>query len=205
MSGLFISFEGTDGCGKSTQLNFLHTALQFRYPERLIVATKNPGGTELGRAIRKLLLTPTEQNMDLTCELLLYMADRAQHVAEEIRPTLEAGGIVLCDRFHDSTLAYQGYGRGLDLELIRQLNHTATGGLMPHQTFWLDGPVEVLYERVEKRGEPDRLEREGLLFQDKIRQGFAQLHQADPERIRQLDATQPANQLAEQVIQSISL
>jgi dTMP kinase len=195
--GLFVTFEGIDGSGKSTQLTLLAQTLSRLGVPHLV--TRNPGGTELGKEIRQMLLHHPG-HVDPTCELLLYMADRAQHQAQVVLPALAAGQIVLCDRHGDSTLAYQGYGRGLPLALIRSLNATATQGRLPDLTLLFDGPVDVLANRVAQRGEADRLEREALTFRQKVRQGYLNLAMADTERVRILDATEPVEALQQQVL-----
>ncbi|MFM7390032.1 MAG: dTMP kinase [Vampirovibrionales bacterium] len=199
--GRFITFEGCDGSGKTTQWQQAVTWLQQRFPERTIVATRNPGGTPLGQAIRQLILTPRpsdEAPMNSMTELLLYMADRAQHVAELVRPHLEAGAIVLCDRFIDSSVAYQGVARGLPFETIAMLNKLVCGEVWPHATLLYDAPVEVLAERRALRDghtPQDRMEKEGLTFHRQVREGFLQLARAEPERFHCLDASLPLNEV----------
>ncbi|MBD0335055.1 MAG: dTMP kinase, partial [Cyanobacteria bacterium Co-bin13] len=165
--------------------------------------TREPGGTSLGTALRQILLgsDPALAIAD-RAELLLYAADRAQHVETLIRPALAQGDWVLCDRFIDSTLAYQGYGRGLDLEMIAQLNQIATGGLVPDLTLWLKLPAEVGLARTQQRGVADRLEQAGLAFHQRVQQGFEQLALAHPERIVAVDA-QPEPGLVGQAIQQV--
>jgi dTMP kinase len=197
MTGCFITFEGIDGSGKSTQLERCAEALtQAGYS---VVVTRNPGGTELGQDIRKILLHHPGY-VSPTCELMLYMADRAQHMDEVVFPALEAGRVVLCDRHFDSSMAYQGYGRDLSLEMIQELNDTATRGKLPDVTLLFDGPVEVLAARVSRRGEADRLEREALSFRQRVREGFLTLAKASPERIKVLDATNTPEALHTQVM-----
>jgi dTMP kinase len=198
MSGMFITFEGIDGSGKSTQLIRLKDTLTDA--GHSVLVTRNPGGTELGMQLRKILLHHPGY-VDPMCEMMLYMADRAQHITEVIEPALAEGKIVLCDRFVDSTLAYQGYGRGLALDAIWQMNDLATRKRLPDLTFLFDGPVEVLASRVSQRGEADRLEREALSFREKVREGYLALAQADPNRIKVLDATHGIEGLSEQVLQ----
>jgi dTMP kinase len=182
----FITFEGIEGSGKSTQL----LRLAARLGERA-VATREPGGTAIGRGVRDVLLDPANRVMAPMAELLLYFADRAQNLAEVIRPGLAEGRVVLCDRHVESSLAYQGYGRGLPLDAIRELAALATGGLRPDLIVLIDVPVEVGLARVGRRGEQDRLEREVLAFHERVRAGFAALLAEEPSRWLQLDGTQP--------------
>ncbi|GIW27010.1 MAG: thymidylate kinase [Meiothermus sp.] len=192
MKGLFITFEGPEGAGKSTQARLL--AEWLRAKGREVVLTREPGGTRLGQAIRGLLLH--QDHMCAEAEYLLYSADRAEHMQTLIRPALQQGQVVLCDRWLDSSLAYQGYGRGLDLGWLRAVAQGATQGIRPHKTFLLDLPPEVGLERFEGR---DRLEREPLEFHRRVRQGYLELAQAEPERFVLLDATQPLEALQAQL------
>jgi dTMP kinase len=173
----FITFEGIEGCGKTTQARRLARALG-----ESALLTQEPGGTELGRAIRGLLLEVTRGSMSPEAEVLLFFADRAQHVAEVVRPALAAGRVVISDRYTDSSMAYQGYGRGIDLELIRTVARAATGGLAPELTLFIDVPVEVGLERVGKRGRHDRLEAEVREFHDRVRDGYRRLAAEEPAR-----------------------
>jgi dTMP kinase len=166
----FITLEGIEGCGKSTQAPQLCAWLGER-----ALLTCEPGGTRLGRDIRELLLEPGRGTMSDVTEALLYLADRAQHVSEVIRPALNEGRLVVCDRYVDSTLAYQGYGRGLPLDLLRAVAKLATGGLQPDLTLFLDVPVELGLQRVGKRGKHDRLESERIEFHQRVRQGYTKL------------------------------
>jgi len=178
---VFITLEGGEGVGKTTQQALL--ALQLRQAGYPCLCTREPGGTALGRALREILLHGDP--LTPLAELFLYAADRAEHVQKCILPALAAGQVVVCDRFTDSTLAYQGYGRGLDLQQVRQLNHLATGGLQPHLTLWLDLPPEVGLAR---SGLADRLEQERLEFHRRVHQGFQALAAAEPQRIVRIDA-----------------
>lgn len=196
--GLFISIEGLDGSGKTTLIGGLAAALQAEGHE--VVVTRNPGGTPLGLAIRKLLLE-SEGPMAPMAELLLYLADRADHLENVIMPALSRGAVVICDRYHDSTLAYQGAGRGLDEATIRQLNTAATGGRAPDVTLLLDAEPEALFTRLAGRGGvPDRLEREPLAFKQRVRAGFLRQAQAAPERVQILDALQPPDAVLAQAL-----
>lgn len=173
---MFITLEGGEGVGKTTQQALLAERLQRE--GYACVSTREPGGTALGEALRELLLHGDP--LTPLAELLLYAADRAEHVSKVVAPALAAGQVVVCDRFTDSTLAYQGYGRGLDLEQIRQLNHLATGGLQPHLTLWLDLAPEVGLAR-SRLG--DKLEQEHLEFHRRVYRGFQALAAAEPQRI----------------------
>lgn len=205
MAGKLIVFEGGEGCGKTTQLRRSQQLLTQWLPDlsaqsdvRSLVATREPGGTELGQGLRQLLLQPTSAPHD-RAELLMYAADRAQHVADYLRPQLAAGAIVLCDRYTDSTIAYQGYGRGLDLALIDQLNHIATAGLQSDLTLWLDLDAAVGLARTQQRGQRDRIEQAALTFHQRVHAGFAALAQAHPDRIVRIDASLAEAQVAAQI------
>jgi dTMP kinase len=187
-TGVFITFEGGDGSGKSTQIKRLAHTLQAM--GKTVVLTQNPGGSPLGQHLRDLLLHH-QGPVDPMAELLLYMADRAQHVATVIQPALAQGHIVLCDRYTDSTVAYQGWGRQLDVPMINTLNQWATSGVTPHLTFLLDGEPALLRQRIAHRGKPDRLEGEALAFHQAVRQGYLALAQQAPNRIKVLSATNP--------------
>jgi dTMP kinase len=199
----FITFEGGDGTGKTTQIRIVESYLCDL--NRACVATREPGGTALGKMLRKVLLETGDQEITSSTELFLYLADRAQHVKEVIAPALGAGKIVLCDRFTDSTLAYQGFGRGLDLDWLRRLNDTATQGLYPDLSFLLDCPVDVGLARAGRRGarehrrQEDRFEREQLEFHEKVRSGFLELARAEPGRFRIIDVSGPMAEVAQQI------
>jgi dTMP kinase len=198
----FVTFEGGDGTGKTTQIRALENYLTSQ--GKACVVTREPGGTELGAMLRRVLLEAGGAPIAASSELFLYLADRAQHVSEVIRPAVAAGDIVLCDRFTDSTLAYQGYGRGLDLALLRQFNSVADNGMRPDLTLLLDCPVDVGLGRTASRqaqslsGAPkeDRFEREKLEFHERVRAGFLDLARQEPERFRIIDAAQSADDVS---------
>jgi dTMP kinase len=191
MSGKFIVFEGVEGAGKTTQIHQTAEWLRQKYgKDRSIVITREPGGTKLGKQIRQLLLEDPTSEVGHRTELLLYGADRAQHVESVIRPQLEQGNIILCDRFTDSTIAYQGYGRGFDRDEIDRVNQLATGGLQSDLTCWLDLDVETGLQRVLRRGKPDRMEQATLDFHQRVRQGYQELANSYPNRIVRIDASQ---------------
>ncbi|MBW4465905.1 MAG: dTMP kinase [Pegethrix bostrychoides GSE-TBD4-15B] len=204
MSGKFIVFEGVEGSGKTTQIQQIQSWLQrcrLLDPATRIVTTREPGGTALGQQLRQILLQSTDDLIQDRTELLLYAADRAQHVEAYLKPLLAAGAIVLCDRYTDSTVAYQGYGRQLDQILIEQLNQIATGGLVSDLTFWLDVEVELGLERAQGRAAHDRIERADLSFHRRVQQGFTQLAAAHPQRIVRIDASLSPEAVSQQIQQ----
>lgn len=177
--GLLVTFEGIEGSGKSTQIELARGyAEEEGYP---CLVTKEPGGTPLGEEIRNFLLDRGDLSIDPLAELFLIEADRAQHVADVIRPALEKGYMILCDRYTDATIAYQGYGRGVNIDFVEELNRWATGGLVPHQTIVLDCPVDVGMARAEGK---DRFEREGHEFHRRVREGYLRIAQQDPQRVK---------------------
>lgn len=187
---MFITFEGPEGSGKSTQIKLLTTYLQNKGWS--VITTREPGGTPIGDQIRACLHDVNNTAMTPSAELLLYSASRAQLVGELIHPALAQGQIVLCDRYADSTLAYQGYGRGLDLASLHQITHFATGGLQPDLTLLLDLDVEAGLARRQSGGEEmNRLDREAVAFHQRVRRGYFQLVQTDPHRWVVIDADRP--------------
>lgn len=198
MTGLFVTFEGPDGAGKSTQIRKFTSFLEEK--KISFVLTREPGGTLLGDRIRKTVLDPDSGIVDERAETLLYLASRAQHVTELIRPALAEGKVVVCDRFSDSTLAYQGIARGLGMEEIRELDLFATGGLIPDLTFLLDAEPEALEERRSKRRILDRMELEKSDFQRKVRDGFLLLAQKYPERIHKINALDSVGKIRFEII-----
>ena len=189
MTGFFISVEGPDGAGKTTQMDLLAGWLSRQGLE--VVRTREPGGTVIADKIRALLLDPAHREMTPRAEALLYMAARAQHTAQLIRPAMQRGAAVVSDRYADSTLVYQGVARGLSRADLAWLNGFATEALTPDLTLLLDGDVERLSARISRRGEQDRMESESLEFHRQVRQGFLALAADEPGRIKVIDAEQP--------------
>ena len=196
---MFISFEGTEGVGKTTLIRKIHQ--YFEQQGKEVVLTREPGGTPLAEQIRTLLLAVNhDEKMSHDTELLLIYAARAQHLQQVILPALAAGKIVLSDRFTDASFAYQCSGRGLSQEKLQLLNQTFVAK-MPNITFWLDAPIELGMTRARERGALDRFEQEKLSFFAKVRSGYETLWQAEPERIKRLDATQNADVVFEDALQ----
>lgn len=196
---MFIVFEGGDGAGKTTQVALLASWLESS--GRTVVCTRQPGGTELGARIRELVLSPASGDVDPRAEALLYSADKAQHVAETIRPALAAGADVVCDRYVDSMIAYQGAGRVLDASEIAEISQWATGGLRPDLTILLDvDPADALADK----DESDRLEAAGEDFHARVREGFLALAAQDPQRYVVIAARQPREEIAEQVRRAVT-
>jgi dTMP kinase len=199
--GLFITLEGGEGAGKSTQMAFVQHLLQqtLGAAGKTLHVTREPGGTELGEQIRNLLLDHRQTAMDSDTELLLMFAARAQHLAQLIRPALSAGEWVLCDRFTDATYAYQGGGRGIDMTRIAALEDWVQGRLRPDLTLLLDLPVDVGMARAGQRGELDRFEREQQAFFEQVRQTYRDRAVAEPERFRIIDASQDIVHVQQQI------
>lgn len=204
--GLFITFEGGEGCGKSTQVARLKDALTREGKD--VVLTREPGGTWVGEKIRYLLKDQDDEEPCARAELLLFLAARAQLVTRVIRPALARGAWVVSDRFSDSTLAYQGYGRGLDVETLRLMNGFACEGLKPDRTFLLDVDPSVAAQRLAARqaalqAPADRIERAGADFHERLRKGYAALAAAEPQRIVRIDANAPRDDVWEQIWTSL--
>lgn len=202
---MFISFEGIEGCGKTTQVELLTKYLSHHGIH--YVVTREPGGTHLGKLIRQMLLDPAHTEMEPLTELFLYAADRAQHIAQVIRPALESQQWLICDRFADATTVYQGYGRDQDLAFIQQLNEMATQGIWPRLSLLLDCPVEVGLDRARQRiletsleGREDRFEQQDLAFHQKVREGYLKIAAQNPNRFIILDATLDQKQLHQEIV-----
>jgi len=217
MQGKLIVFEGVEGSGKTTQIQRTQNwLLSGGLPDPAsqlvtqIITTREPGGTALGQRLRQILLQSTDDLIQDQTELLLYAADRAQHVEAYLRPRLAEGAMILCDRYTDSTVAYQGYGRQLDQIMIEQLNQIATRGLVSDLTFWLDIEVELGLSRARARtaqnaatpkATQDRIEQADLSFHRRVQQGFAELAQKHPQRIVRIDASQSPDVVSQQIQQ----
>ncbi|MEG6617132.1 dTMP kinase [Peptococcaceae bacterium 1198_IL3148] len=201
MSGKFIVFEGIDGSGKSTQLALLQQYLIQRGYN--VLTTREPGGTKISEEIRSLLLNPAYKDLDYRTEAFLYSSARAQLVYTKIKPALAAGKIVLCDRFVDSTLAYQGYGRSLPLEFLHSLNQLATGGLSPDKVLVFDLPLEQSFSRVKNRSAQDRLESEPSQFHRQVREGYLKIARQHGETHVVLNATLSIDELHQQVVTAV--
>ncbi|MFA4884873.1 MAG: dTMP kinase [Desulfotomaculaceae bacterium] len=202
MKGKFIVFEGIDGSGKTTQLNLLAEDLRSR--GFTVLDTREPGGTRVGESIREILLNPAYGELVPKAEALLYAAARAQHVAQVILPALNKGAIVLCDRFLDSSLAYQGFGRGIGVNLLKRINEPATDGLVPDLTIILDSGIENGMDRISQSGrDVDRIEREARTFHRKVRSGYLELAAREPCRYRVINANRPVGQVYADVLISV--
>ncbi|MCL2438006.1 MAG: dTMP kinase [Coriobacteriia bacterium] len=193
--GALITFEGGEGAGKSTQIHRLESALIAAGHN--VMTLREPGSSSISESIRDILLSTKNSNLSDRAELLLYVAARAQLIEEVIKPALQAGMVVLCDRFFDSTTAYQGYARGLDISVINALNLFATEGIVPDLTFILDVSPDVGLARAARTGSPDRLESENLDFHGKVREGFLAIARSEPDRVHVLDATGDAGIISE--------
>ncbi|MBQ7649931.1 MAG: dTMP kinase [Victivallales bacterium] len=204
--GLFITFEGGDCAGKTTQLRMLEAWLRER--GRSVICTREPGGTSLAENIRGLLLSKGDgESMTPQAELLLFSAARAQHVKHVVMPQLLSGGVVLCDRFIDSTVAYQGFARGLDMDFIRRLNSFCTDGCLPDLTFLLDLPLAESRRRLASRAggeEPDRMEDENNSFHAKVREGFLKIAEEAPGRVKVIDATRTVDEIHSDIIEVVA-
>ena len=196
MKGLFITLEGGDGAGKSTQIRNIERF--FDEKGLVVVHTREPGGTAIGEKLRDILLDRENAEMDAVTEMLIYAASRAQHVRERILPALEEGKVVICDRFTDSSIAYQAYGRELG-EQVAEVNRRATGGLEPDITFWLDIDPYVGRQRAGSEGELDRLETEKMDFHCRVRDGYRELTEKNPERIKRIDASKTIEEMRDDI------
>ena len=196
--GLFITFEGGDGCGKTTQIELLDKYLREKGKETLL--TREPGAKGLGVKLREILLN-YDGDVSPTCESFLFLADRAQHVDCIIKPALNDGKIILCDRHTDSTVAYQGYGRGLDISQINMLNNIATNGLKPDLTIVLDVDVETSMQRVGK--EKDRMESAGVKFFERVRQGFLEIAKKEPDRVKVINSSDTIENIHKQIVELV--
>ena len=195
--GKFITVEGIEGVGKTTNMEYLQQLITAGGKE--LVVTREPGGTPLGEAIRGLLLDPEYKGMDPDCELQLMFAARAEHLDKVIKPAIEAGQWVLCDRFTDATYAYQGGGRGLDTEKIVVLEQLVQGDFRPDLTLLLDVPVEIGLERAGNRSKPDRFEQEAVAFFERVRQAYLEMARMYDGRYRVIDASLPLEQVQQQL------
>ena len=205
MTGTFISFEGLDAVGKSTQIAWLCQWLAANGHD--VVRTLEPGGTAIGDELRRVLLSKSSHAMAPRAELLLYEADRAQHVEEVIRPALEAGKIVISDRYIDSTTAYQGFGRRLDMDQVLSLHQFATAGLMPHLTFFLDMDPEAAMAR-KRAGQLallDRMEDQEEAFRRRVREGYLEIARHAPERVKVIDAAQSVDAVQKQIVAAVQV
>jgi len=202
--GLFVTFEGMEGCGKTTQVKRLTRRLEgLGVP---VIVTLEPGGTSIGKKIRRVLLDSRNKALTPLAELMLYAADRAQHVQEIIQPALRTGKWVICDRFSDATVVYQGAARGQDRNLIRLLNKVVTQGIRPHLTFLLDCPVEVGLRRALRRSMKgqDRFEREALSFHRRVRNGYLDLARKNKKRIVILDAAASRKEIETEILRHLA-
>lgn len=196
--GLFITFEGADGCGKTTQIKLAAKYLQQHGYD--IVLTREPGSPGLGQKIREILLNCDDEVSD-KCESFLFLADRAQNIDTIVKPSTQQGKIVLCDRHTDSTIAYQGWGRGLDLNKIETLNNLATGGIKPDLTLVFDVDIQTSMQRV--GSQKDRMESSGTEFFNRVRNGYLEIAKKEPERVKVIDATKSVEEIQKEVIEII--
>ena len=205
---MLITLEGIEGSGKTTQIDYIAAYLQKSGLDYII--TKEPGGTELGAKIRSILLDPENVNIHPMTELLLYAADRVQHINELITPMIEAGKVVICDRFHDSTTVYQGFTRGIDVSLIQRLNSLVLEGLTPDITFVLDLDPEIGLKRAWKQirngsrsGSETRFENEKLQFHESVRNGYLELARQEPDRFVVVDASADPSNVRDQIFEQL--
>ena len=206
--GRFITFEGIDGCGKTTQLRMLANWLRERGTE--VIETVEPGGTAIGQQIRKILLDPANAEIQPRTELLLYFASRAQNVEQVIRPGLDSGGIVLCDRFTDSTLVYQGAGRGINSQVVLDLDRIACRGLKPDLTFLIDIDLDTSLARAKRRNErvgssESRIDEESAAFHERVREGYLVLAQNEPSRFVVIDGRGTVGEVASRINEAMEV
>ncbi|NRF94755.1 dTMP kinase [Paenibacillus frigoriresistens] len=205
MNGIFITFEGPDGAGKTTQLKKL--AEELRQQGRDVLVTREPGGTAISDQIRSIILDPVNKEMVDQAEVLLYAASRAQHVHQLILPALAAGRIVLCDRFIDASVAYQAYGLGVDVDMVKAISRYASSGLQATRTYILDVPVEVSLARLHHRAagtgvnaqQLDRIEQKNVDYHSRVREGFHQIAADHPERVRVVNANRNEEEIAKDI------
>jgi dTMP kinase len=202
MKGIFLTFEGIEGVGKSTQIAKLYDYLSVDYP---VIQVREPGGTKIGMEIRKILLDPSIQEpFSMFAELFLYAASRAQLMEQVILPALEEGKIILCDRFIDSTIAYQAYGAGVPLQDVLQINRQAIGNHFPNRTYLLDLPISISQERLAARSKgKDRMEQKSEDFHSRVRNGYLALAEDNKERIKLIDATRSKKSIFKEILQDI--
>ena len=202
MRGKFITVEGTDGAGKSTQIELLVKYLHNNGFE--VVVTREPGGTSISEKIREIILDIENSEMSDITEALLYAASRAQHISQKIKPAVEAGKVVICDRFVDSSIAYQGYARGLDMSLIEDVNMYAVDGMIPDATLFFDIKPEIGIARKKNVQSLDRIEKEALDFHYKVYNGYMQLLEKYPQRIKRIDAEKDVEEVHKQVVEVLN-
>jgi dTMP kinase len=201
MKGTFITVEGPDGAGKTTQLRLLNDVLKEKGYN--VTMTREPGGTRVGDEIRSLILNPDFEEIKEMTEILLYAASRAQHVEELIRPASEAGTIILCDRFVDASLAYQGYGLGHPIDLVRHINDSATGGLAPDRTYLFDLTVTDSKKRMMDRGALDRIEQRDDALRARVYDGFKQIAASEPERVQIVQANRSIEVIHQDLVEDV--
>lgn len=203
MRGKFITFEGIEGVGKTTQVNLLKKYLQKK--GRKVIVTREPGGTKIGEKIREILADGKNEKMEPLTEFLLFSASRSQHIKEIIKGALDAGHIVISDRFYDASFAYQGYGRGLDLNLIKKINKKATFETSPDLTIYLDLDPQTGFKRVLKRGNDlDRIEKEKNAFFNKVRNGYIAINKREPKRFKTIDASRSIEEVHKEIVELVT-
>ncbi len=200
MKGLFITLEGGDGAGKSTQIRNIERF--FRRKGLVVVHTREPGGTPISEKLRNILLDNENSEMDPVTEMMIYAASRAQNVREKILPAIERGDIVICDRFVDSSVAYQAYGRQLG-DMVEEVNRHATGGLVPDITFWMDIDPEAGKARAAKAGDLDRLELEKMDFHYRVYEGYRRIAEKDPDRVKRIDAADTVDNIRDHIYECL--